>query len=121
VMMPYVSCSGVRLEASSSGTFVFWLKKRDVFSNFDRDPYGLTVAPSARGSAVAGEPAFERQATSAALQAAPRARNARRERVGRLSMAPILPTDVHGFVIYYIPELDDWAWTDWIVCGVACV
>ena len=26
VMIPYVSCSGVRLEAYSSGTLVFWLK-----------------------------------------------------------------------------------------------
>jgi len=25
-MMPYVSCSGVRLDASSSGTFVFSVK-----------------------------------------------------------------------------------------------
>jgi hypothetical protein len=38
VMIPYVSWSGVRLEASSSGTFVFWLKYRAVFSKRDRDP-----------------------------------------------------------------------------------
>jgi hypothetical protein len=33
---------------------VFWLKKRDVFSNFDRDPYELTAAPSA--AVRGGEP-----------------------------------------------------------------
>src|SRR3954451_8018179 len=91
VMMPYVSCSGVRLDASSSGTLVFWLKKRAVFSNFDRDPYGLTAAPSARGSA-AGVVTFERQATSAALHAAPSPRNHRRDRGLLFCMAAILST-----------------------------
>src|SRR3954462_13235036 len=78
-MMPKVSCSGVRLDASSSGTLVFWLKNRAVFSYFERAPYGLTAAPSARGSAT-GAAALDRQATSAALHAAPSPRNQRRER-----------------------------------------
>jgi hypothetical protein len=75
-----VSCSGVRLDASSSGTLVFWLKARAVFSNFDRDPYALTGAPSARGSAGAGALLFEVQAATAALQAAPNRKNHRRDR-----------------------------------------
>src|SRR5438876_6180274 len=81
-MMPYVSCSGVRLEASSSGTFVFWLKNRAVFSYFERAPYGLTAAPSDRGSTAGAGPAsgFALQATRAALQVAPRLRNQRRDR-----------------------------------------
>jgi len=74
---------------------VFWLKKRAVFSNFDRDPYGLTAAPSALGSAVATAASdLGRQATSAALHAAPRPRNQRRDRECSFSMAAILPTEL---------------------------
>jgi hypothetical protein len=86
-----VLCSGVRLDASSSGTLVFWLKKRDVFSYFERDPYGLTAAPSAFGS-TGGAADFPRHATSAALHAAPSPRKRRRERDRAFCMAPILPT-----------------------------
>src|SRR5262245_23389787 len=56
---------------------------RAIFSNRDREPYGLTVAPSARGSDADGA-ALARHATAAALavvQRAPRRRNQRRDRV----------------------------------------
>ena len=88
-MIPYVSWRGVRLDASCNGTLVFWLTCRTAFSNRDRDPYGLTALPSALGSG-AGAPARERQATTAALHAAPRPRNQRRDRVESLYMLDIL-------------------------------
>jgi hypothetical protein len=89
-MMPNVSRSGVRLAASSSGTFVFWLKARAAFSKRDREPYPLTGAPSARGSAAVLD--FEVHATSAELQAALSFKNHRRERTG--CMGRIMRYDV---------------------------
>ena len=57
-MIPYVSWSGVRLEASSG--IVVGRKKRVAFSKRDRDPYGLIGAPSVRGS-TGGGACLERQ------------------------------------------------------------
>jgi hypothetical protein len=54
------------------------LTYRDAFSNRDRDPYGLTGAPTTRGSA--GGAVFDRHATIAVLQPAPRLKNHRRDR-----------------------------------------
>jgi hypothetical protein len=75
-MMPYVSWSGVRLDASSG--IVVGRKKRTAFSKREREPYGLIGAPRARGST--GGACFERHAASALPSAAPSPRNQRRDR-----------------------------------------
>ena len=74
-MMPSVSASGVWL-AASSGTVVCG-SDRAGRSKCDRAPYGLTGAPSARGSI--GGVSFDRHAASAPPQAAATLRNQRRE------------------------------------------
>src|SRR4051812_6359960 len=84
VMMPYVSCSGVRLDASSG--IVVGRKKRVAFSKRDRLPYGLMPAPSARGSAGIG---FDLQAAIAAAIEPPTPRNQRRERDSLISVRTI--------------------------------
>jgi mono/diheme cytochrome c family protein len=75
-MMPYVSCNGVRLDASSG--IVVGRKNRNDCSKRDRDPYGLMPAPSARGPA--GAAGLDRHAATAATTAPPTLRNQRRER-----------------------------------------
>src|SRR5207247_10490400 len=105
VMMPYVSCRGVRLEASSSGTFVSRLKNRVAFSNRERDPYGLTGAPSTRGSDD-GPIDRDRQATRAALQAAPSRRNQRRDWRRDEWSGCMLPYDTCPRYITYLNQSD---------------
>ena len=79
--MPKVSCSGVWLADSSSGTCRSCWTNRFAFSNVDRAPYSLTGAPSARGSRASESGRyFERQATSAALHAAPNEKKRERKR-----------------------------------------
>ena len=84
---------------------MFWLKKRAVFSKRDRDPYGLTAAPSARGSArrraAFGPAGDERGAPRGAEPEKPAART------GVIDLHGGYSTDRFvGFVIYYISELD---------------
>jgi len=78
--MPYVSRSGVRLDASSG--IVVGRKKRIAFSKRDRTPYWLIGAPSARGSAGGGAEGLDRHAATALPSAAPSPRNQRRDLSG---------------------------------------
>src|SRR6266568_4438317 len=94
-MIPSVSWSGVRLEASSSGTFVSRLKNRVAFSNRERMPYALTGAPSALGPEAPGLIVFARQATRAALQPAPSRRNQRLDCRWNEWSGCMVPYDTH--------------------------